>query len=286
MDTCVICGKEINLIRRAGRKTSVCSKKCRNKRDALKKQGKPKPEFPYQGKYQCICEKCGTVFHARYQTAKFCSVECYRNRNFSVDLFGNKTLRCGICKQYKQLTSEHFYYSKQNSFGFSVYCKVCELKKTTTIEAKAYRKINRAKPHNAAKIKEYNKNRYATPEYKQDRNAKEKLKKQTDPCFALKTRMRILMYASIRQAKNGRKWEELVGYTIDELRNHIENLFAEGMTWERFMNGEIHIDHKIPVSSFNFSCPEDEDFKKCWALNNLQPMWAVDNIKKSNKIQD
>lgn len=83
-------------------------------------------------------------------------------------------------------------------------------------------------------------------------------------------------------SKAGRKWEGLVGYTIDGLKRHLEAQFKEGMLWQNY--GEWHIDHKIPISVFNFLTPEDIDFKKCWALSNLQPLWAIENIIKSNKI--
>jgi hypothetical protein len=52
--------------------------------------------------------------------------------------------------------------------------------------------------------------------------------------------------------------------------------------WKNY--GEWHVDHKIPQSAFNFETPEDIDFKKCWALKNIQPMWAKENIIKSNRI--
>lgn len=45
-----------------------------------------------------------------------------------------------------------------------------------------------------------------------------------------------------------------------------------------------HIDHKIPKSAFNFETPEDIDFKRCWALKNLQPLWAAENIKKHDRV--
>jgi len=91
--------------------------------------------------------------------------------------------------------------------------------------------------------------------------------------------------ASLRKGiKRGRHWETLVGYTAEQLKIHLEKQFIYGMTWEHFMKGEIHIDHKIPVTAFNFETAEDIDFKKCWALSNLQPMWAKDNLTKQNKI--
>ncbi|HPG52320.1 MAG TPA: hypothetical protein PLL11_17220 [Spirochaetota bacterium] len=54
------------------------------------------------------------------------------------------------------------------------------------------------------------------------------------------------------------------------------------MTWENI--SKWHIDHIIPVSAFNFNSPDDIDFKRCFALNNLRPLWAVENIKKGWRI--
>lgn len=87
---------------------------------------------------------------------------------------------------------------------------------------------------------------------------------------------------SLRGQKNGKHWETLVEFTAQQLKKHLEKRFKEGMTWENY--GTWHIDHKIPISVFNFTKPEHRDFKKCWALSNLQPMWAHDNISKGNKL--
>jgi len=84
--------------------------------------------------------------------------------------------------------------------------------------------------------------------------------------------------------KAGAHWETLVNFDKDILMWHLGNLFTEGMTLEGFQKGLVHIDHKTPVSAFNFETPNDVDFKRCWSLENLQPMWAKDNLKKSNKL--
>lgn len=85
-----------------------------------------------------------------------------------------------------------------------------------------------------------------------------------------------------RSAKGGRRWQSLVGYTLEQLMRHIESQFLPGMTWENY--GKWHIDHRIPISAFNFEKPEDIDFKRCWELRNLRPLWAIDNIKKWAKL--
>lgn len=85
-----------------------------------------------------------------------------------------------------------------------------------------------------------------------------------------------------RGTKKGRRWETIVGYTLNELKEHLEKQFKEGMSWNN--RGDWHIDHKIPVTAFYFDEPDDIDFKRCWALSNLQPLWAAENISKSNKV--
>jgi len=85
----------------------------------------------------------------------------------------------------------------------------------------------------------------------------------------------------LKKGKEGSKWQNLVGYNVDDLRRHLEKDFRDGMTWEN--HGKWHIDHIIPISKFNFSSFKDEGFKKAWALNNLQPLWADENMKKGRR---
>ena len=89
---------------------------------------------------------------------------------------------------------------------------------------------------------------------------------------------------SLKSDKGGRHWEDLVDYTLEELKAHIENLFQPCMSWDNYGKYGWHIDHKIPVSSFNITSYSCEEFQKCWSLENLQPLWAVDNWSKGAKI--
>jgi hypothetical protein len=74
---------------------------------------------------------------------------------------------------------------------------------------------------------------------------------------------------------------ELLGCTIDFFKNHLESKFVEGMSWQNYGKG-WHIDHIIPCVSFDLSKPEEQ--RKCFHFSNLQPLWAVDNIRKGTKI--
>lgn len=71
-------------------------------------------------------------------------------------------------------------------------------------------------------------------------------------------------------------------FTIEELIIHLEALFLNGMTWNNY--GKVwHIDHIKPVKLFKFESVNDIEFKKCWSLKNLQPLFALDNLQKGSK---
>ena len=72
---------------------------------------------------------------------------------------------------------------------------------------------------------------------------------------------------------------ELTGCSKNDLLKHLESKFTEGMTFENY--GEWHIDHIRPCASFNLEDPEEQ--KKCFHWTNLQPLWALDNIRKGDK---
>jgi len=106
--------------------------------------------------------------------------------------------------------------------------------------------------------------------------------KRQSPEGLLNSRMTCAVRRALRGGKNGRPWERLVGYTAEELRRHIERQFLPGMTWADA--GKFHIDHIRPLASFHFDSAEHPDFRAAWALTNLRPMWAADNISKGAKL--
>ena len=73
---------------------------------------------------------------------------------------------------------------------------------------------------------------------------------------------------------------ELVNCTIEFLKKYLENKFVNGMTWNNY--GKWHIDHIRPCASFDLSKPIEQ--LKCFHYTNLQPLWAKDNLEKSDKI--
>lgn len=114
-------------------------------------------------------------------------------------------------------------------------------------------------------------------------NARKKFARMRgDPVFDLNTLMRSRMRHSLNGKKGGASWSHLTGYDAGQLRHHLERQFLPGMTWENRGAGGWHIDHIVPIASFNYDGPSHPDFKACWALTNLRPLWASDNIRKKD----
>lgn len=85
--------------------------------------------------------------------------------------------------------------------------------------------------------------------------------------------------SALNGKRSGKALAEELGYSISDLKVHFERQFTRGMTWEAFSEGRIHIDHIVPLSQFDLSRPEE--VKAAWALTNLRPMWAKDNLAKA-----
>jgi hypothetical protein len=108
------------------------------------------------------------------------------------------------------------------------------------------------------------------------------MKRRNDPRYRVSSNFSRYVRKSLTGGKDGRAWKTLVGYSVEELMSHLESLFKDGMTWQNY-GTKWHIDHIKPVSSFFFTSSQDAAFKECWMLNNLQPLWASDNIRKGNR---
>jgi hypothetical protein len=140
--------------------------------------------------------------------------------------------------------------------------------------------------NNRERLREYQtkwreKNREHLNTYKRNY---EKNKKNLDPQYKLSCYVRTAIYTSIKE-RNINKYKntfDLLPYTLEDLIKHLEIQFKDGMNWENY--GEWHIDHIIPITNFKFKNTDDELFKECWSLSNLQPMWGNENSSKNNKI--
>jgi len=116
------------------------------------------------------------------------------------------------------------------------------------------------------------------------KNEYQKARKAKDPLYKLICNFRTAIYTVLKEnniTKFGHYFEVL-GYSPNDLMKHLDAQLKDGMTWENY--GEWHVDHKLPISSFTFTDMNDPEFKKCWSLENLQPLWELENLSKSNHI--
>jgi len=72
----------------------------------------------------------------------------------------------------------------------------------------------------------------------------------------------------------------LVGYSLERLMKHLKKI-SDKMNWDNY-GGYWVIDHIKAKSLFNYTSPDDSEFKQCWSLKNLQPLEKIENIKKRN----
>lgn len=94
-------------------------------------------------------------------------------------------------------------------------------------------------------------------------------------------RLRTRLYIALKKNfKNGSAVKDL-GCSIEDFKIYLESKFSEGMSWENY--GEWHIDHIKPLSLFNLKCRED--IKEACHYTNLQPLWAIDNLRKHNNYE-
>lgn len=139
-----------------------------------------------------------------------------------------------------------------------------------------------------AKSREYNeRNRELVNRKSRERNRLPEVKAKrreidrkysSRPKQRLDQRMKTAIKIALRGNKAGKSWETLVGYTLQELISHIERQFTRGMSWDNI--GEWHIDHIVPKVTFKYTTPDDPEFRACWALTNLRPLWADENHSK------
>lgn len=193
---------------------------------------------------------------------------------------------CSKCKETKPLSE--FSKNKRSKDGLDSRCKEC-----VRAYSKYHYENNKEKYHErAAQWREDNRellNERFRTRYRKTQTEYILNRNKTDPLFYQKSNFGRRVAESLKYiretgkiSENDKMWEEVVGYTLKDLAEHLQSLFTEGMSWSNY--GEWQLDHIIPISAFNIKEIGDEEFLKCWDLKNLQPLWKKDNIRKSNNI--
>lgn len=103
-------------------------------------------------------------------------------------------------------------------------------------------------------------------------------KYHNNPQFRLSVILRSRLTSALKyqNAKKANRTCELLGCSFKEAWQHIENTFANGMSWTN--HGKWEVDHIIPVASFDLSDPKEQ--AKAFHFSNLQALWKEDNRSK------
>ena len=208
---------------------------------------------------------------------KVCT-KCGEEKPATVEYFYRRSGRCIVCKNmyHKKWREENPEYHKK------YYEKNYEKNREKDLaRCKKYREKNREKIK--ARQRKW---REENSEYKRKYM---KQRRQEDPIFKLLCNMRNGLTNCLSGKSKNSHTMQYVDKTADELMNYLEERFTEGMTQTNY--GQWHVDHIRPLSSFNFYQFEEgsKEFENllhiAWNYTNLQPLWAVDNIKKGSQYE-
>lgn len=221
---------------------------------------------------------------------------------------------CKLCRRSLPANLENFHAHNKAKDGLNIYCKECARRKTKDWSAnnkdrkaaadKSYADENRKKiseyqkqyrlknsekmkayseeyrTRNAGSLREKKKEYFSREEIRERRRAYLRERKVKDPAFKLICNVRSAISEALKGVEGALRH---LPYSASDLRKHVERQFAKDMNWENY--GTVwHLDHIRPVSSFYIDGPDCEDFKACWALSNLRPLCAHENMSKQGKI--
>ena len=184
--------------------------------------------------------------------------------------------KCTGCGEEKPATAEYFYRNKDGLWGLRAVCKDC-----TVAICKKYRDENPEKKLAASK-----KWREENPDHIRAFNRMyHKQRRKEDPVFRLLDNMRGGLWRCLSGKNKNSHTFDYVGLTPKELMDYLEGQFTEGMTRENY--GKWHVDHIRPLASFDFTGPDrEEQLHAAWSYTNMQPLWAVDIIRKGARYEE
>lgn len=209
--------------------------------------------------FKCVCDCGKEIIRCGGNLIDSKSCGCYRS-NF---IDSNRlTKTCSNCRLEKTISS--FSKNSNRKDGRSQYCYECKV----DLDIK-YR-----------------------PRYKDFRTNYTRCRRKNDVNFRLSANLRGRINSALKHNNNRKSSNttKLIGCSVRFLKKYLKSKFYPQklpngirlMTWDNYGKYGWHVDHVIPCDKFDLSKPEEQ--RKCFHYTNLQPLWARDNIIKSNKI--
>lgn len=138
---------------------------------------------------------------------------------------------------------------------------------------------NKYNQENKEKVAEYKRRYYQNNKDELSKRQRERNKNNILSIFSRGTIGRLELGVGVNSKRSIKQVEMDIGYTQDQFKLHIESLWLDGMSWDN--RSEWHIDHIIPIKQFIDN--NIEDIMLINHLDNLQPLWAKENISKKDK---
>lgn len=219
-----------------------------------------------------ICARCGNDFDRRGTNAKYCGH--YKDKGTCAYLAHNESI-CKLKKQTPLCKICGIEFHREYKNRGQRYCEVCSkvARKEVVDRSQSKNRDSRLQRTSDWRVKNWD----HVLEYKKQYHQK----RLEDPEYKILHNLRSRMYHALMKNQKSEDTKTLIGCTIPELRAHIDDQMVEGMSWDNYSKFGWHIDHIKPCSSFDLSDTEQQ--KQCFHYTNLQPLWATENLQKSNK---
>ena len=200
-------------------------------------------------------------------------------------MFNRKEYQKGYIKQWKKDNAEHVKeYDRRWKEDNSEYIIKYQKQRYWGNREEELERVRLWRKDNLGYQKQWQKNNPEKTEASRKKYFKNRRK--TDLRFNLNHRIRTVIGKSLKGNKNGRHWENLVGYSLTNLIKYLKRTIPKDYNWRDYINGELVIDHIIPIRAFIFRRPEDNEFKQCWSLYNLRLLTKKGNSEKSDSINN
>jgi len=246
---------------------------------------------------KCLKEKPLSEFYKHSSHKDGLMSQCKKCRDKISRIFQktNKEQIAKYQKEYRDKNREKFqkYRKKrnlQNSEKNKEYQKTYQRKNAKQIKLSSNQKYNENKKSILQQQKEYyekNKEQIKNRVKKYNSKNREKINKhrqqklKINVHYKIKQNLRSRLHSALKGNTKSKRTLELLGCTVEKLKQHLESQFANGMTWDNHSSLGWHIDHIRPCASFDLSKPEEQN--KCFNYSNLQPLWATENLKKGSR---
>jgi hypothetical protein len=236
------------------------------------------------------------------KNCNICQVDKLENE-FSTSELARNSGRCKLCvkiynKNYRQnhLEKERKrYHSHQKSKSATHRGWYQRNKKDQCEKKKQYYRENNEKINQQHKTY-YSKNKESILEYHKEYHHN---RKKIDPVYTLRKSLSSTIYDALFRnngSKNGSSMIQYLFYTVQQLKEHLENQFDPWMSWQNHgkYNSQTwndndpstwtwQLDHIIPQSKLPYDSMEHPNFQKCWDLTNLRPLSAKQNLLDGNR---